>query len=686
MSHQSHRDACSCSRRSVLAGAVAAAASLALSRLDHGQTTLPGAVTIRPIKNAIAFVARPLPVSAIRLTGGPLKKAQDLDVQNLLRLEPDRMMYYPRQLAGLTPKAQQGYGSWDGPGRNLTGHIAGHYLSAVSYMYASTGDDRFKQRADYLVDEMEAVQNKRGTGYIGALMGNAPGGARGAAPIDGVQLFAQLSQGIIRAQAFDLNGMWSPWYVQHKIFAGLRDAYRQAGNRKALDLSARFAAWIESVLSPLSPQQLQQMLATEFGGINESLADLYADTGDSRWLDLSAKFAHRAIIDPLANRQDILAGQHGNTQVPKLLGELARYIYSGNAAGGQAARFFWQAVVDHHTFATGGHGYDEHFDAPDKLSDEVDGHNHGNGDRRTCESCNVYNMVKMTRLLFALEPDNRFAEFHERALFNHVLGSLNFNTGDVCYMVPVGQGQLHEYQVVGRDFTCCFGTGIENHARHGDGIYCESDDKFWVNIFAPSTAQSTTHGLKVAMDTAFPEADTSTLRLTLDAPKEFTLALRRPSWAGDGYAVAVNGQRLTDLPKPGSYVEIRRAWKTGDTVTFTLAKSLRTEPLPDNANRMALLLGPLVLGADFGPAASAASGRRGGAAAVSYPSFIAAPNQPIDQWLKPAADAPGTFHATGVGAANNEVTFKPFYQLSDRLYGIYQDVYTAEQWKQRGGT
>ena len=505
---------CTCSRRTILTGAMVSAASLFLSRFVRGQT-FPiggGELKINPISNAVPFAAQPLPLSAVRLTGGPLKHAQELGAKNLLNLEPDRMMFYLRQLAGLTPKASQGYGGWDGPGRNLTGHIAGHYLSAVSYMHAATGDDQFKQRADYLVDEMEAVQKKRGNGYIGALMG----GRQGQPPVDGVQLFEQLSQGQIRSGGFDLDGMWSPWYVEHKILAGLRDAYRKTGNRKALELSTKFAAWVETILAPLNAQQLQRMLATEFGGINESFADLYADTGDKRWLDLSDKFEHHAVIDPLADHRDILGGKHGNTQIPKLLGELARYIYSGNQPDGEAAKFFWNAVVDHHSFATGGHGYDEYFDAPDKLSDEVDGKNHRSQDLRTCESCNVYNMLKFARLLFALDPGNKIAEFHERALFNHVLASINFTDGQYCYMVPIGQGVTHEYQ--GDSFTCCVGTGLENHALHGEGIYCESADRFWVNLFAPSTVVSAMFGMKLVMETGFPMDDPSSLTLTLDNP------------------------------------------------------------------------------------------------------------------------------------------------------------------------
>ena len=276
---------------------------------------MPGAVTAQT-RNAAQVskdqivVARPLPLDSVRLTGGPLKNAQDLDAKYLLDLEPDRMLAFLRQRAGLKPKAT-GYGGWDGPGRQLTGHIAGHYLSAVSLMWAATGDVRFKERADYIVKELAEIQDKQGDGYLGALLDKDG--------VDGKIHFQELSHGVIRSGGFDLNGLWSPWYVEHKIFAGLRDAYRYTGNRAALEVEIKFAGWAEGILANLNDGQIQKMLNTEFGGMNEVTADLYADTGDARWLALSQKFQHRAIVDPLASGRTSWAGKHGNTQVPKLL-------------------------------------------------------------------------------------------------------------------------------------------------------------------------------------------------------------------------------------------------------------------------------------------------------------------------------------------------------------------------------
>ena len=611
------------------------------------------------ITNAVPERARPLPLSAVRITGGPLKRAQDLNADYLLKLEPDRMLAYYRKRAGLAPKAE-GYGGWDGDGRNLTGHIAGHYLSGVSLMYAATGDVRFKERADYIVKELKEVQDKNGDGYLGALEGLR-------------EKFAEVASGNIKSSFFDLNGLWSPWYTLHKTFAGLRDAYRYTGNQTALDLEIKYAAWAESIMSKLNPEQTQKMLNTEFGGMNEVLADLYADTGDQRWLALSRRFDHHAFVDPLKRREDKLAGQHGNTQVPKMLGVLKQYLYAGDRADGVAAEFFWDIVVNDHSYATGGHGKDEYFGPPDELAERVDG--------RTNETCNVYNMLKMTRQLFAIDPDVKYAEFEERALFNHILASIDPEDGRTCYMVPIGRGVRHEYQEMFRSFTCCVGSGMESHGLHGDGIYYESGDRLWVNLYVPSTAEWKSAGVNLAMDTGFPEGDTATLKINATKPKTFTLALRRPAWAEKGFAVKVNGKPVNVVSKPGSYVEVKRTWKSGDTVALVLPKTVRIEGLPDNKNRAALMWGPLVLAGDLGPERGA-----GGAGSEVVPSFVTS-DKPVGEWLQPVPDRLGIFRTVGVGraldGAEKEVEFAPFYRLHRRTYGVYWDLYTPDAWNRK---
>ena len=618
------------------------------------------------IKPAVPDLARPLPLSAVRLTGGPLKQAQDLDADYLLKLEPDRMLAFYRKRAGLASKAEP-YGGWDGDGKNLTGHIGGHYLSGVSMMYAATGDARFKERVDYLVREMKEVQDKHGDGYLGALA-------------NGKEQFVEVSKGNIRSAAFDLNGLWAPWYVLHKTFAGLRDAYRFTGNRTALDIEIKFAAWSEGIMTKLDDAQTQKMLNTEFGGMPEVLADLYADTGDKRWLALSHRFDHRAVLDPLARKQNILNGLHGNTQVPKIQGSLMRYAYTGDKTDSDAAHFFWDIVVKQHSFATGGHGKDEYFGPPDELSDRIDG--------RTAETCNVYNLIKMTRKLFALHPDNKYAEFHERALFNHILASIDNVDGRTCYMVPVGRGVQHEYADMFRSFTCCVGSGMESHALHGDGLYYESGDKLWVNIYAPSTAKWEAAGVDLAMDTSFPEGEAATLKFTLKTAKQFTLALRRPSWAEAGFTVKVNGQAVKQLASPGAYIEIKRKWKTGDTVALTLPKTLRLESLPDNKRVAAIMWGPLVLAGDLGPERARGRGTQTAAPLqpIRIPSLVAA-ERPLSDWIKATTDKPGNFQASsgrtdGVGR-EQDVDLVPFYRLHRRTYSVYFDLFTLPEWEQK---
>ncbi|HKW11876.1 MAG TPA: beta-L-arabinofuranosidase domain-containing protein, partial [Gemmatimonadaceae bacterium] len=545
-------------------------------------------------------------------------------------------------------------------------------------MYQATGDGRFKQRADYLVAELAEVQKKQQDGYLSALEG-------------GREAFARLSHGEIKSAAFDLNGLWSPWYTLHKTFAGLRDAYRHANNRTALEVETRFAEWARGVLAPLNDEQVARMLNTEHGGMNEVLADLYVDTGDARWLALSRRFEHHAFTDALARGQDNLPGKHVNCQIPKLIGSAARYEYTGDAADLMTASFFWDRVAQHHSYATGGQGLDEYFGYPDRLSQRVDG--------RAAESCCVYNMLKLTRRLFSLRPDAFYADYHERMLFNHALASFDPDRVRMSYMVPVGRAEEQEYQDMLEDFTCCVGTGMENHALHGDGIYYESADTVWANLFAPSTAELR-NGVRLAMDSDFPDGDHAKVTISGHAAHPFALAIRRPGWAGDGFAVTVNGERI-DVPTiaslrpggaggrdlgldegmlpPSSFVTIERAWKAGDVVDLTIPKTLRLEPT-DDPRVAAIIWGPLVLAGDLGPRRERAE-RRETPTPTSY--SLVAFGRPLNEWVVPAAERTGDFTARGVARALSkpndpagDLSLAPFYRTQERTYSVYFDVLT----------
>ena len=670
-------------RRDFLKQSAGTAAALTLGSV--GNADVLSAAPAPAVNNAVAanekrvLHARPVPLDKVRLTGGPLKKAQELDAAYLLSLEPDRMLAPYRARAGLEKKAE-GYTGWDGGGRNLTGHIAGHHLSAVSLMYAATGDARMKARADYLVRELDVVQRKNGDGYLGALEGLR-------------EAFAAVSKGDIRSGAFDLNGLWSPWYTLHKTYAGLRDAYRYTGNKLALQLELKYAGWAEGVLKPMSDAQVQKMLLTEHGGMNEVLADLYADTGDARWLALSLRFEHHAFTQPLKRHEDNLSGKHGNCQIPKLVGSAARYAYTGEGEDLMAASFFWDRVARHHSYASGGHGLSEYFGPPDQLAARVDG--------RAAETCNVYNMLKLTRRLFSLRPDAAYADFHERALFNHILASMDPEDGRTSYMVPVGRGVQQEYQDMQRDFTCCVGTGMESHALHAYGVWYESNDTIWANLFVPSVAEFALGKAKLEMETSFPEGDSATIRVTLAKPTAFTLAVRRPVWAGDGFAIAVNGAAVVQPSfaslydpvaggRPGgvgnesenlasTYVYVTRTWANGDTVSLTVPKSLHLEPTPDNANVTAIMWGPLALAADLGPRDL----KRGEEDPSGPVPVIVSESRVPGEFLESAGRA-GEFR-TRAGARWTDradsappMAFAPFYRTQRRTYSVYVDLLDSQ--------
>ena len=665
-------------RRSFLQASAATVAGVAVGPLAPLGSEGQEAVT-RTVAGTGRVVARPVPLRRVRITGGPLRRAQDADRKYLIELEPDRMLAFYRTRAALPAKATP-YGGWDGPGRNLTGHIAGHYLSAVSLMYAATGDERFKDRAHYLVRELALVQAKNGDGYLSALDG-------------GREAFAALSRGEIRSAAFDLNGLWSPWYTLHKTFAGLRDAYRHTGSREALQAEERFAEWAARILAPLDAVQLAKMLNTEHGGMNEVLADLSVDTGDARWLALSRRFEHHAFTDALARHQDNLPGKHVNCQIPKLIGAAARYEYAGDGTDLITSSFFWDRVAQHHSYATGGQGLDEYFGFPDRLSRRVDG--------RAAESCCVYNMLKLSRRLFSFRPDVSYADFHERMLFNHALASFDPDGVRMSYMVPVGHAEQQEYQGMFEDFTCCVGTGMENHALHGEGIYYESPDTVWVNLFVPSTADLQ-NGAHLTMETNFPDGENATITVTGHAERPFTLAVRRPGWAGDDFVLTVNGVRVALPPvatlrpggaggrdlgldrgtlPPSSYVPIERMWRAGDVIALKIPKTLRLEPTPDDRTVSAIMWGPLVLAADLG----ARREKPDGDPAIAAPALVA-DERPIADWLKPAVDHAGDFRATGVARqlaspndAPGDVKVAPFYRTHGRTYSVYFDVLTHHE-------
>ncbi len=608
------------------------------------------------VASKVSLKAYAFDLEDVRLLDGPFKAAMERDAAYLLTLEPDRLLHRFRLYAGLEPRAPI-YGGWETMG--VSGHSLGHYLSACAMMYASTGDERFCERVKYTVDELEACQNANGNGYVGGIQ-------------DGKRVFAEVAAGDIRSQGFDLNGLWVPWYTEHKLFAGLLDAYRYCRNDKALSVARKLGDWVGDVVGKLNEEQVQKMLACEHGGMNEVLVELYAITGEEKYLKLSRRFHHKAVLDPLADRQDRLPGLHGNTQIPKVIGVARRYEVTADATDRTIAEFFWDRVVHHHSYVIGGHGEHEHFGPADKLSDRLSS--------ETCETCNTYNMLKLTRHLFAWRATAEYADYYERALYNHILASQDPNTGMMCYFVPLKAGEYKRYSNPFDNFTCCHGTGMENHAKYGDSIYFHDDTGLFVNLFIPSELNWKAKGLKVRQETKFPVEDTTTLTVSCDKPVKLAIRIRCPGWATQPLQVKLNGKAMKSKVEQGGYAVLNRRWKSGDKIEVRIPMGLRLESMPDNPKRAAILYGPVVLAGDLGPVEKAASD----SVVVDEYSLtvLVTGDKPLQDWLVRMEDRPLGFETYNVGRPR-DVELIPFYEVHHRRYGVYWDFLTVEQWEKR---
>jgi DUF1680 family protein len=615
------------------------------------------ACLVQPATGAELF-----PLSSVRLAPGPFLEAQQTDLRYMLAMEPDRLLAPFLREAGLPPR-QPTYGNWEETG--LDGHMGGHYLSALALMWAATGDPEVKRRLDYFVAELKRAQDANGNGYVGGI----PGGSAA---------WQQVANGTVKADNFSVNGKWVPWYNLHKVFAGLRDAWHYAGNEDARVMLVKLSDWALALTSRLSEEQMQAMLRAEHGGMNEVLAEVAAMTGDQRYMALALRFSHQAVLAPLVRGQDQLTGLHANTQIPKVIGFERIGQLTGRADMTQAAAFFWQTVIDKRTVAIGGNSVKEHFHATDSFApmvDEVEGP----------ETCNTYNMLKLTALLFQAKQDGKYGDYYERALYNHILGSQHPDTGGFVYFTPMRPNHYRVYSQPQQAMWCCVGSGIESHAKYGEFIYAHDGDALLVNLFIASTLDWREKKVRLTQSTRFPDADTT--RITVDAARgdTFAIRVRYPAWVARGaLRVRVNGRPVSVTATPGMYVGITRAWKAGDRIDVTLPMRTTLEQMPDKSNYYAVLHGPIVLAAKTQPFANehlqflADDSRMGHIAhgqacpLESAPTFVSNSKDFLGKF-QPVPGKPLTFKAPGLvqGGAGSATVFIPFFRLHDARYMLY---------------
>ncbi|HEX3357040.1 MAG TPA: beta-L-arabinofuranosidase domain-containing protein, partial [Tepidisphaeraceae bacterium] len=422
--------------------------------------------------------------------------------------------------------------------------------------------------------------------------------------------------------------------------------------------------------------QFQKILRVEHGGMNEVLGDVYALTGNDKYLKLAERFCHRAVLDPLSQSHDSLNGLHSNTQIPKIIGFHRLYVLTGEDRYLTAARFFWHTVVEKRSFATGGNGDNEHFFPP------ADFERHLNS-AKTMETCCSHNMLKLTRALFAVEPSVQYADYYERTLYNTILASQDPDSGMMTYFQPTRPGYLKIYCTPTESFWCCTGTGMENHAKYGDSIYFKGRDALYVNLFIPSTASWKDKGLMITQTTKFPEEGKTKLEITAASPVEMAINIRHPSWCA-GAAVKVNGSDVAKSDKPGTYIEIKRTWKTGDLVEVDLPMALSTEALPGSTDRVAVVYGPIVLVGALGhegitPGADLVINERTIGTmmneAVDVPTLGGEPSKILEK-IEPVPGESLAFRTVGLGHPQ-EVTLVPYYRIAHERYNMYWKIETA---------
>ena len=598
----------------------------------HGDN--PAVDRVSPV---VKLRATPFLLSDVRLLDGPLKHAMELDHKYILSLDPDRLLLVFRQQAGI-PSDARPYGGWMAPDARSRGEFVGHYLSACSLMYAGTGDEHLRENAGRVVAGFAECQDRIGTGFLHTHPDTFSGRCEAPLPF---------------------------WYQLHKVIAGLLDAHRYCGNQQALDVARKIGDWACGAAVPFNDAQIQSMLDTESGGIAEALADLCARTGDEKYLKLSLRFNHMAVVGPLMKGRDELDNLHANTQIPKLIGCAREFELTGDELLGGAAKFFWETVTRQRSYAIGGHSNEERFTSKASLSQAFS--------PTTCETCNTYNMLKLTRHLFGRDPRPEYADYYERALFNHILASQHPETGMMCYYVAL-DGSPKSFGTPEDSFWCCYGTGIENHAKYGDSIYFhDGGETLYVNQFIASELNWGGAGLSLRQETSFPESDTTRLRLMCGKPVELTLALRYPDWATGGIKVCVNGQEQAVGSAAGSYVMLSRRWQTGDVVEMRMPMSVHTEGFVDNAKRLAILYGPLVLCAPRTPRDRAVMLVANDVKEI--PAGIRRAGQPL------RFEANRSLLRTAGSGDNQAVILVPFYQNHGTPQIVYWDVLDDAQWR-----
>ncbi|AWK06272.1 glycosyl hydrolase [Flavobacterium crocinum] len=513
----------------------------------------------------------------VKLLESPFKDNMIRESKWIMDISASRLLHSFRNNAGIYSGNEGGYftmkklGGWESLDCELRGHSTGHILSGLALLYASTGDSKYKVKSDSIVSGLAEIQKA----------------------LDQKSYLSAFPENLID-RAIKGQKVWAPWYTQHKLFSGLIDQYLYCNSNEAFEVVKGMADWAYQKLKPLTQEERKTMLRNEFGGMNDSFYALYQITANPNYKFLAEFFYHDDALNPLIDKEDNLNKKHANTYIPKLIGISRAYELEGTNKYREISEFFWNTVVDHHSFITGSNSDKEKFFEPDHQSEHLSGY--------TGESCNVYNMLKLTRHLFAYDPKIKYVDFYEKALYNHILGQQDPQSGMVAYFLPMKPGAHKVYSTPEDSFWCCVGSGFENQAKYGEFIYYHGKKDLFVNLFIPSQLVWKEKGLTIKQETAFPNQNNIKLTINTAGSEAVPINIRYPNWATEGVKVSINGEQQKVTVKPGNYIVLNRKWKNGDTIDVAFDLPLKITPTPDNPKVVAVTYGPIVLAAELGTA------------------------------------------------------------------------------------